>query len=353
MLTASLVNTRAFFQAKKKGLVKFPLLLICSLTVFSQAAEVTIPNQFSAGTAAVAVEVNANFSAVETAVDDNAVRVLQLESENTAQQTAIEELQTAIATLQAENAKLANFVDTVLPFMQGGIDEQNNPAVFFSGANVHINNGGGSTRTINGTGNLIVGYNEVGAAELLNSRGFCSIININDATPYLNQVDCENASGIWSITTGAQKIGSHNIVVGEGHSYTQYSGIVTGQNNVIAAPASTANAGERNLASGFLSSISGGNINTSNGEHSSVSGGSGNRASGIQSNVTGGRNNMASGDQSSISGGSENLASGVRSSVSGGTSNASSGTQSSISGGFNRSVSGLDDWRAGDLFEDN
>lgn len=350
------------------------LSFISSFMVSIQAAEVTIPNQFSAGTAAVAAEVNANFNAVEVAVDDNAVRVAQLE-------TMVASLESAINTLQAENAKLTNFVDTVLPYMRGGMDEQNNPAVFFSGANVHINNGEGSTTTVNGAGNLIVGYNEVGTAELLSSRGFCSIVNIDAATPYLNQVDCENASGSWSTTSGAQKIGSHNIVVGGGHSYTQYSGLVAGSGNVIAAPASNVSTGVLNLASGFRSSISGGSLNTasgfssvvsggnrnvSSGFQSSVSGGSQNSSIGISSSVSGGSQNTASGNQSSasggsqnrstgtnssISGGTQNTAEGFNSSVSGGSSNTASGSRSSVSGGSNRSTTGTNDWRAGSLFE--
>ncbi|WP_419812461.1 hypothetical protein [Bacterioplanoides sp.] len=350
------------------------LSFIGSFMVSIQAAEVTIPNQFSAGTAAVAAEVNANFNAVEVAVDDNAVRVAQLE-------TMVASLESAINTLQAENAKLTNFVDMVLPYMRGGMDEQNNPAVFFSGANVHINNGEDSTPTINGTGNLIVGYNEVGTAELLNGRGFCSIIDVDAGAPYLNQITCENAAGSWSTATGAQKIGSHNIVIGEGHSYTQYSGIAAGQNNVIAAPASNISAGRLNLASGFQSSIIGGSLNTASGFGSIISGGTGNTSSGalssvsggiqnssigISSSVSGGSQNTASGNQSSasggsqnrstgtnssISGGTQNTAEGFNSSVSGGSSNTASGSRSSVSGGSNRSTTGTNDWRAGSLFE--
>ncbi|MBA1330858.1 transcriptional regulator, partial [Candidatus Endoriftia persephone str. Guaymas] len=44
------------------------------------ASEVTIPNTFSAGSPAVASEVNANFSAVKTAVDDNNRRADELEA---------------------------------------------------------------------------------------------------------------------------------------------------------------------------------------------------------------------------------------------------------------------------------
>jgi len=49
--------------------------LILSLSTTAFAADVTIPNTFTAGSPAVAADVNANFSAVKTAVDDNNARV--------------------------------------------------------------------------------------------------------------------------------------------------------------------------------------------------------------------------------------------------------------------------------------
>ena len=54
------------------GLVSHGLILACSLTM---AGPVTVPNAFTAGTTARASEVNENFSAVETAVDDNDSRI--------------------------------------------------------------------------------------------------------------------------------------------------------------------------------------------------------------------------------------------------------------------------------------
>lgn len=56
--------------------IKFKLIvptacLILSVSAYAFAGDVTIPNQFSAGSPAVAAEVNDNFSAVKTAVDDN------------------------------------------------------------------------------------------------------------------------------------------------------------------------------------------------------------------------------------------------------------------------------------------
>lgn len=68
------------------------LLLITITLLFSAvglAAELTIPNTFSAGQPALASEMNANFTAVETAVDDNAARVTTLEQQVTTLQQQV------------------------------------------------------------------------------------------------------------------------------------------------------------------------------------------------------------------------------------------------------------------------
>jgi len=172
--------------------------------------------------------------------------------------------------------------------------------VFFTGVNVRIRDGTGTTACAgpcNGLGNLIVGYDE----------------------------------GIGT------KSGSHNHVIGSDHSYVSYGGLVAGKDNTISGPFST---------------VSGGNFNAASGPESSVSGGAFNTASGFRSSVSGGSSNIASGlDVSSVSGGRFNTASGDFSSVSGGRSNTASGTDSSVSGGAFRSAIGDDDWVAGTLFE--
>lgn len=55
------------------------LALSLSVAMPAAASDLTIPNSFTAGTSAVAAEVNANFTAVETAVDDNDSRITTLE----------------------------------------------------------------------------------------------------------------------------------------------------------------------------------------------------------------------------------------------------------------------------------
>jgi hypothetical protein len=188
--------------------------------------------------------------------------------------------------------------------------------VVFSGVNVRIVNGLGSTETKNGCGNLIVGYNE------LRSR--------NEAGESLNL-----------------RSGSHNVIVGRRNNYSSYGGLVVGNSNDIYGAYSGVTAGVSNAASGDGSSVSGGYLGTASGAYSSVSAGQANTASGMMSSVSGGWNGTASGALSSVSGGNINTASGAYSSVSGGQLNTASGELSSVSGG--NDVTQLSDfgWSAG------
>ena len=148
----------------------------------------------------------------------------------------------------------------------------------FNACNVHVQSGEGATwgtgtvfsGTVNGLGNLIVGYNEDSADD---------------------------------------KTGSHNLVVGPYHSYPSYGGFIASYSNT---------------ASGSYSSVSGGAFNTASGVSSSVSGGYNNTASDIYASALGGAFNTASGSSSSVSGGGSNEASGEASSVSGGGNNTAS-----------------------------
>ena len=159
--------------------------------------------------------------------------------------------------------------------------------VLITGANLQVVSGAGATDSgVNGTGNVIIGYNE---------------------------------------DNGSVKSGSHNLVVGTNHTYSAYGGIVVGINNSI---------------TGAYSSVSGGTNNTASNNYSSVSGGTNNTASGWQSSVSGGFSNTASYDYSSVFGGYANTASNLASTVSGGNGNSASGQYSSVSGGYLSTASG-------------
>ena len=193
--------------------------------------------------------------------------------------------------------------------------------VVITGANLRIVNGLGSTETTNGTGNLIVGYNE--------QRG-------------PNPLGADNRTG------------SHNVVVGTRHNFSSFGGLVVGFTNEISGPFASVSGGADNIASGDNSSVCGGLENTASGAVSSVSGGFLNTASGIDSSVSGGFSNTASGGSASVCGGFLNTASGGTASVSGGRENIASGFESStVSGGRNRSAPAENNWAAGPLFADH
>lgn len=174
-----------------------------------------------------------------------------------------------------------------------GIDGE--PTVQFASVNVQIVDGSGSTSTVNGTGNLVLGYDE-------------------DA--------------------GSQS-GSHNLILGEDQTATSFADVIGGLANNVSGPYAAAfgevntvsgsqafAAGDANIASGNASSVTGGNNNTASGPLSSVTGGERNAASGNQSSVTGGESNTASEPLTSVFGGWANLADEGFGAVFGGCANA-------------------------------
>jgi hypothetical protein len=211
-----------------------------------------------AGVVEVVIDVNGLYTA--TSLTDLHDRLTALETENTALAARVAALETLTASM------------TVVT-----VDDQ--PTVRFGGVNLQIVNGTGSTREVNGRGNLIVGYNVAG-----------------------------------------DHSGSHNIAVGSSVSYTSYGGLVTGVSNAITAPWATVSGGRQNTASGESASVSGGLANDASGTFSSVSGGNFNEASTRYGTVVGGSHNETTGSYATAVGGSSNAAGQFATAV-GGTSN--------------------------------
>jgi len=187
----------------------------------------------------------------------------------------------------------------------------------------------------------------------------------------------------YNTSPGNPQTGSHNLVVGDYHSYTSFGGAVMGEGNAITGPASTVTGGSDNQAAGEETSISGGTGNLTTNEYSwigggfgnqsagyasSVSGGGGGRASGYYASVFGGNgvvasgtattagggsSNRAEGGYDTVIGGSGNVAAGGFSVVSGGSNNRTNGFKSVVGGGLGHVAPGIDDWVAGGLFQDN
>lgn len=237
-------------------------------------------------------------------------------------------------TLQQLAARLTQ-VETKTKFISNM-----NGDMYIVGANLHIRSGSGATNgnpsdptatdittSVNGKGNLIIGYNE--------------------ANPVTG--------------AGTQRGGSHNLILGSYHNYESFGGIVSGTTNNLEdahcvsfgsknsarGVGSTITGGGENIAFGDFSSISGGFGNGTAGALSSVSGGSGNTTNGLFSSISGGSNNKANGSTSAVHGGTENIATGQLSVVSGGNSNTAGAIASTVSGGTNLTQSNINGWTGG------
>ena len=189
------------------------------------------------------------------------------------------------------------------------------PEVRITGANLRLVNGLRATATANGLGNLLVGYNEPRQGE--------------------------------NVQTG-----SHNVVVGQGHNFSSFGGLVVGRQNEISGTFAVVIGGFDNTASGASAAVSGGIFNRAIGESAAVSGGFDNKASASATSVSGGIGNTASGASATVCGGHGNTASGHTAAISGGEMNTASGFTSAVSGGRNHTVRGDFDWVAGSLFAD-
>lgn len=296
------------------------IILTLTMAFNVWAGNLTIPNTFTSNTTAVASEVNANFTAVKTEVDDNNAQIAALEARIAALEA--QNLNARIVVLEGDSVSGLGSVLTI------DTDGNGYSRALFSGVNVQIINGTGSQTTADGTGNLIIGYN--------NARSTGASVCTDGQ--HTTSGACTGAGETWAVS---HKSGSHNLVAGDENSYSQTGGIVFGYKNVINRDYANVSGGLLNISSGNWSSVSGGFLNSASGDTSSVSGGISNSASGGDSSVNGGFSNIASGSTSSVSGGASNTASGAYSSIGGGANNTTSGDDSSISGGDTNTASGI------------
>jgi len=353
------------------------IILYIAMTLPVFASEVENLATFSAGTPALAAEVNGNFSTTAAAVNDNVSqiqdmanqitelteKIAQLSSQLLTQSTASDLQKQQIASinnqLELQSNEVATFafeqqqlegqiidlnnqvdavaLETVTDLAQHvsvETDAQGHPAVIFSGVNVHINNGTNSTYGAfnyqgNGTGNLIVGYDEP------STLGFTCA-----DSRYAGIFDCNTNGQRWAVS---HKSGSHNVVIGGEHNYSHIGSLIAGFSNRVNMRSGSVTGGNYNTVSGRYGSVTGGSNNQALSNSASVMGGFENTAGSINSilswmTVTGGNGNTATGQYATVSGGSNNRASQTSASVSGGSSNLSGGLASSISGGRNNRV---------------
>jgi hypothetical protein len=145
------------------------------------------------------------------------------------------------------------------------------PTIQISGVNVQVVDGEGHTGLANGTGNLVIGYDE-------------------------------DAAGLWRLGIPKQT-GSHNLVIGIDQEYTSVGGLVAGDNNAITAAFASVTGGAGNAVTRPWASVGGGIRNEAANEGSSIAGGFLNVTSAFEAFIGGGSENTASGEASALLGG--------------------------------------------------
>ena len=257
--------------------------------------------------------------------NDKGIRaeIAALKAQVAALQDQVSTLQSQLATVQSNHALLLGPFVSVDPNPELGVI---GPNIIFSGANIHIVSGSGSTNdnfNFTGLGNLIIGYDEDPS-----TAGFPIIPQPPPLAP-------------------GDRGGSHNLVIGRFNRFPfAFGGFVAGEANTIRGEGTSVSGGGLNTASNLLASVSGGRSNTASALYSSVSGGESNTAtnsgsptSGIGASVSGGGGNTASGHDASVSGGERNTAFDEGSSVTGGFGN-TAGSFVTFQGGLDATVSG-------------
>ena len=206
----------------------------------------------------------AQVAALQSTVSGLKGQVSALQTANTDQQNEIDSLQTSNTRLQTQLAVVqSNHALLLGPFVSVDPDPEIGvigPNIIFSGANIHIVSGSGSTddgmlnnpsATLRGLGNLIIGYNEDPGKRPGGPEAPPPILGPGDRS------------------------GSHNLVIGRWNRFTKaaFGGLVAGEANIISNEGAGVSGGFGNTASGFDASVVGGVVNTASGNEASVIGG--------------------------------------------------------------------------------
>ena len=234
-----------------------------------------------------------------------------LEGRVVALETAVGDLQALVAVLldrlAAVEANTALQLDGHVSVVPDPLNGMPGPQVILEGVNVHIRNETRTTEgTVDGLGNLIIGYNE--------EPGFDG-----------------------NVLQPGDRDGSHNLVIGYGNRYSSYAGLVHGWENAVHGEHSAALAGDTNTVVGTYSAIVGGYDSFIDWGPDSV--------------IIGGHTNLVNTPEAVVVGGDNNSAFGRLSVITGGQLNITSGALSSVGGGFQVSTPNHLDWAAGTLYE--
>jgi hypothetical protein len=263
-----------------------PVVLLVALCVPGVAPAQQPRPLIPAPQPSVATDAGSDLKAVKRQLAAMQKLVNGLRADLKAEAGARESMQASIASLRKE---VQAAYDTLRVLQANSVLDLNGyvsfdnssgyPTVLFNGINVQVVNGTGATQSVNGLGNLILGYNRPRSTDPVCSVG------------YLNtQAECTARGGVWA---RSHKSGSHNLVGGDFNAYSSWGGVVLGLENAIAAPYAAIGGGAGNLALGDLSTITGGSMNSASAMYATVNGGLGNAATAAFATVAGGNARQA------------------------------------------------------------
>ena len=247
-------------------------------------------------------------------------RLDDLEALTERQESRITALEEQVATLHQQMSQTATpeqvaWVELVRQGLSGETEEDGTTLAILTirqvdlvveGGNLVVRSTDPDPQRLDGTGNLIVGWNR------------------DDGT--------------------ALRDGSNNLVLGDYHSYPSYGGLLTGYGNTVAGPYGAAIAGTDNTVTGYGASAVGGIQDQAIGAYAVTTGGSYNRAIGPHATVGGGQGNDAGieGDTTNtdqhVSGGYGNKATGTFAAAVGGNLNAAEAYACVVTGGYNNTL---------------
>ncbi len=231
--------------------------------------------------------------------------------------------------------------------------------VRFTGVNVQVVNGAGlSNAPVNGTGNLIIGYDEGGCLltgeEACDTDSDCTLnACVSGSCSLIGPTSCSQDSDCMvNSCVRTDKTGSHNVVIGPSHKWESSGCLISGYGNTCSGNNSIVG-GQWNEVSGNTSANVSGSHNFVSGDFAASLGGGSNTVTNQNATICGGWDNTASGSYTSVSGGSSNIAEGFFTVVSGGNANHAAGADTVVGGGQFRSTGGMNQWRAGSIVEPN
>jgi hypothetical protein len=157
-----------------------------------------------------------------------------LQKQVTALQAQVNQILKTQQSLQAQITTLhLSPVQYLAPFVTVDYDVENGvaaPNITFHGANMHIVNGAGSTGSVNGLGNLIIGYDETPATLVSGDRGGSHNLVLGSQNKFTSAASSGIIGGTANLIAGANDI----ILSGSGNSLSGGSDIIlTGFNNQI------------------------------------------------------------------------------------------------------------------------